>query len=224
MIFQRSPEWYRRHIGLITGSTAHRLMCGPRRRATLLQEKIDELISGMIHESHCNEYMQFGIDNEDNAIMEYEAVHGAMTEPGYWISADGWGCTPDAFVLGPHGYAGLMSAKCTMLPRIQIRRIETPEPEIPHYWQCVAEMAATGLPWCDIGSYCPFMENEEDRLVTKRVERKAENVADLLCAIDEFNADVDAALRADGYDPATLRVRALDPLPKIEYPEKYLMA
>lgn len=224
MIFQRSPEWYRRHIGLITGSTAHRLMCGPRRRATLLQEKVDELISGMIHESHCNEYMQFGIDNEDNAIMEYEAVYGRMTQAGYWIQADGWGCTPDAFVLGPTGFDGLLSAKCTMLDRIQTKRIDAPEPDIAHYWQCVAEMAATGLPWCDIGSYCPFMENRDDWLVTKRVERSEDAVARLLAAIAQFNADVDAALRDMGHDPAALRARALDPLPLIEYPDAYLRA
>lgn len=225
IILQRSPEWYREHVGKVTGSSVYRLMCGPRRRATFLREKADELIASTIHVNYHNEHMQFGIDNENRAIMEYELVFGEMTRPGYWIAMDGWGCTPDAFVIGEYGDVGLLSAKCTMLPHMMERRKSAPEPEVSHYWQCTSEMAATELPWCDIGTYCPFMPERDERLFTRRVERNETDIQRMLDAISSFNKDVDAVLRSMGHDPEELRIRAAEPLP-VEYDdlERYMHA
>ena len=104
---QRSPEWLAARRGLITASTAAACLgMNPWMSRAAAWRQIMGLDEGAI-----NRQMQWGTDNEQNALATYEIESGNLVIPtGFWIhSTIPWlGASPDGNV----GLDGLVVAKC----------------------------------------------------------------------------------------------------------------
>lgn len=194
MIEQRSVEWYLVKQGKVSASDCHKLMKGDGTRRLYMCDKAAERMSHRLTDNFPNKHIERGIVQEPEAIREYERRTGSFTIDGYWVEKQTWGCTPDAFV----GDDGLLSIKCPLAKNVvRIMLSESYKNDAnftEYYWQLQCEMAATGRSWGDLALYCKEMIEPEHQMYIRRIERNEEDIASLLQAIDEFNAELDDVL------------------------------
>lgn len=199
-----TAEWLSVRRGKITGSGMHRLMGTPKARLTYLIEKLAERLSGnVVGVGYVSAAMQHGIDKEDEARREYEMVYGVGLIAGYWIwSAEhGFGATPD--YLTHDGQ--LVEIKC-LQPKTTIREMfgnilagkdEPSDPLDEYWWQCQAQMAATGAQWADLAYYTPDMP--QYTLWVRRIERDDHAIEHMLRAVEQANSLLEQVTAENGW-------------------------
>ena len=122
-----------------------------------------------------NAMTEYGIENEPNAIFEYESWSGEFVEPsGFWTKDDWLGCSPDGLV----GDMGLIECKC--------RFDQVPHIAIPDYYmaQMQGQMWIIDRDWCDFVSWTP------DETNIWRVERSQEYIESMEALLADFWAYV----------------------------------
>lgn len=155
-LLQRHDEWLSDRVGKITASRVKGIDAKPQKgkalNATML-ELLKERLTGEVTDFYINEAMQWGIDQEPNAIAAYENITGnfvtgcgLINHPTISMS----GASPDGLI----GKGGLLEVKCpnttTHLNTLLVQ--EVPDEYMPQInWQ----LACTERLWCDFVSYDP---------------------------------------------------------------------
>lgn len=214
---QRSIEWFRSRLGLITGSSVGKIM-SKGRNAEFSQSALS-YIESVAAEKSLADYIRNDDDNlqvyldEVNitskamrigAQREYEAkdLYGEITglqvlETGLVThpDIDGFGSSPDGLV-GPDG---VLEIKCPTPAVYMGYAVHVNDPEslkrmnADYYWQCLAHMAVTGRDWCDFAVYCPYMARP---IHIVRIPRDEDAVSELTARVRLALNRVDALAAA----------------------------
>ena len=167
-LLQRHDEWLSDRVGKITASRVKDISAKPKKGKALNAEMIKllvERITGEIKEIRINEAMQWGIDQEPNAIASYENITGEfvvgcglINHPTISMS----GASPDGLI----SKDGLLEAKCpnteTHLNTILTQQV--PDEYLP---QITWQMACTGRKWCDFVSYDPRLPEQLQTVIIR---------------------------------------------------------
>lgn len=185
---QRSPEWYQARLGKITASSAALVMY-PARRKPYIYQLVAERLTGEQTPFPMTEYMQWGVDHEDEARQWYENKTGnKVEEVGFCVKNDLVGCSPDGLV----GLNGLIEIKCPM-SKTHVATLNG-EIKAEYKQQMQFQMWVTGRDWCDFVSYDPRMP-ENARGTINRVFRDQSKIDKLIQATDEMAAVINKMVK-----------------------------
>jgi len=196
-IEQRTAEWLALRCGKVTASKIADLMARTQKgwgasRANYAAQLVCERLTGTVEQSYTNAAMQWGNDWEAAAreayglkVGEFVAEVGFVEHPDAFIAA---GASPDGLV----GDDGLVEIKCpNSATHIATLRGE-PIPD-KYIKQMQWQMACTDRQWCDFASFDPRLPDAM-QLHIQRVPRNDALIDDMTAAVQDFLAEVDAAV------------------------------
>jgi len=169
---QRSEAWYKIRKGIITASSAGRVI-PPGMRKTFMYKLLAEIMRGEVEHLAISEPMQRGMDYEDEARDAYIAKQGSeVEEVGFCISEDlpGVGCSPDGLV-GPEG---LVEIKCPNTSTHIQYLMEGPKRD--YVMQMQFQMLVTDRKWCDFVTWDDRVKNKDGILGITRIYRDDEKI------------------------------------------------
>ena len=193
MIEQGSPEWLALRAGKVTASRVSDVMAKTTTAAyqNYMADLIAERLTGQKAESFTNAAMQWGVDKEPQARVEYEIKTGSLVEQVAFVehpTIQMFGCSPDGYV----GDDGLIEIKCpNTSTHIEYLRKEKPSAKYVPQMQC--QMAVTGRKWCDFVSFDPRLP-EKLQLFIVRLERDDEYISKMEVVVQEFLNEVTSAV------------------------------
>jgi hypothetical protein len=147
-----------------------------------MNQKLGEMVSGVVQDNFSTPEMEWGIEQEPFAIEAYSKASGnAVEQYGFVRHASGkCGASPDGVI----GDSGLVEVKSRYKIEIHIATLLSGKvSDKKHYWQMQGQMLCMNREWCDYVSWCPFVE-EDLRLKIIRVERNQEDIDKLTERID----------------------------------------
>ena len=167
-LLQRHEDWVADRVGKITASRVKDISAKPRKGKALnsiMLNLLKERLTGEVTDFYINEAMQWGIDQEPNAIASYENITGEfvvgcglINHPTISMS----GASPDGLI----GKDGLLEAKCpnteTHLNTILTQQV--PDEYLP---QITWQMACTSRKWCDFVSYDPRLPEQLQTVIIR---------------------------------------------------------
>lgn len=167
-LLQRHDEWLSDRVGKITASRVKDISAKPLKGKALnsiMLNLLKERLTGEVTDFYISEAMQWGIDQEPNAIASYENITGEfvvgcglINHPTISMS----GASPDGLI----GKDGLLEAKCpnteTHLNTILTQQV--PDEYLP---QITWQMACTGRKWCDFVSYDPRLPEQLQTVIIR---------------------------------------------------------
>ena len=188
---QRSDEWFKARLGKATGSRFGDIIAKTRSgyaasRKNYRAELVSEILTGRPTETFTSAAMQWGVDNEPVARLQYELSTGnEVEETGFWLHDTlQAGASPDGFI----GSDGLIEIKCpntaTHLDTLVLKKV--PKQYIA---QIQGQMWITGRKWCDFVSYDPRLPENAQLFIT-RVERDELFIKELEEEITDFTQEV----------------------------------
>ncbi len=193
MIEQGSPEWLALRAGKVTASKIADVMSKPSLVGyqNYMADLIAERLTGQKTESFTNAAMQWGVDKEPQARVEYEIKTGSLVEQVAFVdhpTIQMFGCSPDGYV----GKDGLIEIKCpnTSTHIDYIRKDKAPAKYVPQM-QC--QMAVTGRKWCDFVSFDPRLP-EKLQLFIVRLDRDDEYISKMESVVQKFLNEVTSAV------------------------------
>ena len=151
-------EWKRMRLGALGSSEFHKVITPAtlkisKQAMPLMYRLLAERITGQEVENFSNEWMDRGVELEDQAVRAYENYSEVETSiGGYFISEAGTiGCSPDRLI----GEDGDLEIKC---PLIQTQIAYALEGLGDDYkLQLQGRMMLHGRPWIDVFSYHPLL-------------------------------------------------------------------
>lgn len=189
---QRSDEWFKARLGRATASKFSDIMAKTRSgysasRKNYAAELVSERLTGQRNELYTTTAMQWGIDNEPLARLEYElAMNVTVDETGFWIHNELMaGASPDGFISDD----GCLEIKC---PNTATHIETLMKGKVPHqYWaQVQGQMWVTDRLWCDFVSYDPRLPVNAQKIII-HVERDDIYIAELEDEVEAFLEEVD---------------------------------
>jgi len=172
---QRTLNWWVKRIGKITSSNFYKLTkCGKgttfsKTAETYLMEILGERLSSLPKSFPKTRAVQWGIDNEPLAKLEYEKETGLVVESVGSIPNESY---PDDVSGSPDGLVGsegMIEIKCpntdTHLNTVIYNKIK-PEYE----WQIYFNLWNTDRLWCDFVSYDPRIDGK-GKIYIQRIYR-----------------------------------------------------
>jgi exodeoxyribonuclease (lambda-induced) len=199
---QDRDAWIAKRRGKITasriGDIARRKKDGSMYAAgeTYLYEVLTERLTGQATEHYVSAPMQWGLDQEANAVAQYEFEQGVtcafsdfVDHPTIPMS----GASPDRLV----GDDGLLEVKCP-ISRNHIQFLL--DGDIAglgenYPWQMQWQMASTGRKWCDFVCFDPRITNAALRMRRVRVERDEEMIKQAEAAVIDANRWIAEAMK-----------------------------
>lgn len=168
---QRSEEWYKIRLGVLTASNAATIAANGKGLETLCLSKAVELATGKVLDSYTNEDIERGIELEDKARSLYEITTGqTVTQVGFVKISPFIGCSPDGLV----GEKGLTEYKCKNYTN-HFKRILGYPIEKEYDMQMQMQMAVTNREWCDYVCYNRDYPIKAQLIIT-RVHRDDEKI------------------------------------------------
>tara|TARA_R110000823_G_scaffold1827_4_gene7376 strand:- start:345 stop:944 length:600 start_codon:yes stop_codon:yes gene_type:complete len=190
---QGSPEWLALRAGKVTASRVSDVMAKTTTAAyqNYMADLIAERLTGQKAESFTNAAMQWGVDKEPQARVEYEIKTGSLVEQVAFVehpTIQMFGCSPDGYV----GDDGLIEIKCpnTSTHIDYIRQDKAPTKYV-NQMQC--QMAVTGRKWCDFVSFDPRLP-EKLQLFIVRLDRDDKYISKMESVVQEFLNEVTSAV------------------------------
>jgi exodeoxyribonuclease (lambda-induced) len=157
-------------------------------RTDYLKQLVAERMTDSAAETYVTQAMQWGIDNEQAAAEEYEAVTGEIVTPAPFVPHPeiiDFGASPDRFVAAD----GLVEIKCPATTTFVDWRMTGQIPE-RYIWQMTAQLACTRRRWCDFVAFDPRVIYGPP-LWIKRFEPTPEEITKCEQAARDFLAEVD---------------------------------
>jgi len=190
---QGSPEWLALRAGKVTASRVSDVMAKTTTAAyqNYMADLIAERLTGQKAESFTNAAMQWGVDKEPQARVEYEIKTGLLVEQVAFVehpTIQMFGCSPDGYV----GDDGLIEIKCpNTSTHIEYLRKEKPPAKYVPQMQC--QMAVTGRKWCDFVSFDPRLPDGLQLFIV-RLERDDKYISKMESVVQEFLNEVNSAV------------------------------
>jgi putative phage-type endonuclease len=189
---QRSPLWFESRLGVATASRFKDIMARTRtgysaQRKNYMAELVSERLTGASQDNYQSQAMQWGVENEDTALLEYSLLTNVEVEQtSLWLHDTlKAGASPDGLVSDD----GIVEIKCpntaTHIETLQKRSVPS------QYWsQVQGQLWITERLWCDFISYDPRLPANA-QLIVLHVERDEEYIAKLEQEVKEFLQEVD---------------------------------
>ena len=193
-ILQRSEGWFADRCGKVTASRIKDIDAKPvkgKKYNALTLTILSERITGVQEETPTSKAMQWGIDQEENAIAAYE------NETGNFVKGTGLidhpviklsGASPDGLV----NLNGQIEVKCPSTAT-HLNTLLTKEIPVEYIPQITWQLACTRREWCDFVSYDPRLP-EHLQIVIIRVSAKDLDIAGVEQSVINFNIAVDKAM------------------------------
>lgn len=185
---QGSDEWFLCRAGIPTASRfKDALACTPKgvwpgaTATTYMHEIAGEIISGLPMETFSNGYTDRGHRVEGDARDAYAFTHGVSPQAVGFMRRGRAGASPDSLI-DDDGQLEIKSKKQSLL----IKEALSNRPPPDHLLQVQGQLWISGRQWCDLALYAEGMP-----LVTYRIERDEEKIAEIASGVDRFNAGVD---------------------------------
>lgn len=187
-LLQRHEDWVADRVGKITASRVKGISAKPQKGKALnatMTTLFTERVTGEVEDRRISDAMQWGIDNEPNAIAAYENKTGEFVvgcglipHPAIPMS----GASPDGLI----GDDGLLEVKCPNRDTHSntILTQQVPDEYLP---QITWQLACTGRKWCDFVSYDPRF-SEDLQTVIVRVMREDVDIEALENEVAACNA------------------------------------
>ena len=189
---QRSDEWFSARLGRATASRFTDIMARTRSgysasRKNYAAELTAEILTGMRPELFTTTAMQWGIDNEPLARLQYELETGnEVEETGFWQHEDiGAGASPDGLI----GKDGLIEIKCSNTAT-HIETLRTKEVPYQYVAQVQGQLWITERKWCDFVTFDPRLP-ENAQMFIVRVNRDDDYINKLWEEIATFMSEVE---------------------------------
>lgn len=194
-IEQGSDEWKLARLGHVTASNMADVMSKGKGNAEAVGRYkykvrlVAERLTQTAGESFSNAAMEWGVEQEQFACIEYEAATNQFVDKtGFWLHPNipYLGVSPDRLV----GDKGLIEVKC---PNTTTHLGYLFEGKIPtdYYKQIQCQLWVTDREWCDFVSYDPRLPKRNQLLIV-RTERDesliAEMKAETLKLLDEIES------------------------------------
>lgn len=195
-IEQGSDEWKAARLGHVTASNMADVMAKGKSGEAVTRYKykvrlVAERLTGTPPESYSNAAMEWGIEQEQFAVMAYEAKTDVLTDrTGFWLHPEiKWlGVSPDRLV----GDNGLVEVKCpnttTHLDYIFAGKIPA---EYMKQIQC--QLWVTGREWCDFISFDPRLP-QRNQLFIVRANRDEELIKEMEAETLKFLDEVESLI------------------------------
>ena len=190
-ILQRSEGWFADRCGKVTASRIKDIGAKPvkgKKYNALTLTILSERITGVQEETPTSKVMQWGIDQEENAIAAYE------NETGNFVKGTGLidhpviklsGASPDGLV----NLDGQIEVKCPSTAT-HLNTLLTKEIPVEYIPQITWQLACTRREWCDFVSYDPRLP-EHLQIVIIRVPVKDLDIAGIEQSVIRFNQKID---------------------------------
>jgi len=193
-IEQGSDEWKVARLGHVTASNMADVMSKGKGSAEAIGRYkykvrlVAERLTQTASESFSNAAMEWGVEQEQFAAMEYEAANNVLTDKtGFWLHPDiKWlGVSPDRLV----GHEGLIEVKC---PNTTTHLGYLFENKIPtdYFKQIQCQLWVTGRQWCDFVSYDPRLPKRNQLLIV-RTERDESLISEMEAETLKFLDEVE---------------------------------
>ena len=181
---QGSPEWFAARAGIPTASRFATVMAKGegKTRSEYMRKLAGEILTGEPSEQFSNIHTDRGNAMEDEARETYAFINDAEIQRVGFIRNGNKGASPDSLV----GTNGGLEIK-TALPHIQIDRLERDRLPPEHKAQVQGNLWIAEREWWDFVSYWPRLP-----VLTVRVYRDEEYIANLSSEIDHFNDELAA--------------------------------
>jgi putative phage-type endonuclease len=161
-IDQQSEAWFAVKCGKVSGTRFKALVAGESTDTykNLVTNITCEIITGKMEETYSNANMEYGIDTEPLARMEYEDLFELEVKTAGFITPDEdhkyhhWvGISPDGLL--PDN--GILEIKCP-LARTHFEYIEAKKLPSEYRYQVQGQLFVTGFDYCDFMSYVKGMK------------------------------------------------------------------
>lgn len=193
-IEQGSDEWKLARLGHVTASNMADVMSKGKGSAEAIGRYkykvrlVAERLTQTAAESYSNAAMEWGIEQEQFACMEYEAATNQLVDKtGFWLHPNipYLGVSPDRLV----GHKGLIEVKC---PNTTTHLGYLFEGKIPtdYYKQIQCQLWVTDREWCDFVSYDPRLPKRNQLLIV-RTERDESLIAEMKAETLKFLDEVE---------------------------------
>ena len=189
---QRTPEWFAGRLGRASASRFNDIVAKTRSgyaasRKNYAVELALERLTGERNEIFTTSAMQWGIDNEPLARLEYGLTMNVDVEDtGFWMHDEIMaGASPDGLISDD----GCLEIKCPN----SATHVETLiKGKVPYQYvaQVQGQLWITGRLWSDFVSYDPRMPENAQKIIIN-VERDEIYIAELEEEIISFLAEVD---------------------------------
>ena len=192
---QRTDDWYTVRLGKVTASRVGDVIAKTRTgwssaRQSYMDQLIAERVTGQRARAFVSPAMQWGTDNEADALNAYAFYRDEPRPVGFVHHPEiEWtGASPDALI----GDAGLVEIKCpdTTTHLNTILSDAVPEKHLP---QIMWQLACTGRQWCDFVSFDPRCP-EPMRVFIRRVARDEARISEIAEAVRQFLSELDARM------------------------------
>ena len=190
-----TDQWFAARRGMLTASRVADALAmlktgkPSESRRKLAFELVAERVTGILVERFVTPAMQWGIEQQSNAIQAYEELTGNIVGPELFVlhpSVDWFGATPDGLV----GEDGLLECKCPTTPTHVAWRLTGEVPD-QHKPQMLAQLACTGRKWVDFVSFDPRIPGPA-RLFVRRFEPPRKRIEEVEEGARKFLAEVAA--------------------------------
>jgi hypothetical protein len=185
---QNTDEWFQLRMGKITSSNFGKIMAnqgkafGKPALDYAMRVAIESKTKVSI-ETYQNEWMEKGIEREQDARELYQDLTFTEVLPGGFCEVGEFGASADGLV--DDGLIEIKSVKFNT----HFERLIKGGYDTTYQWQIRGQMWIYDRPWCDFVSYCPeFPEGKQ--LYIFRVERDELLEQEMVERLNEFAAKV----------------------------------
>jgi hypothetical protein len=166
LIEQRSPEWFRARLGVITASKASDFLAGESTDTykNYIAEKAAEQLAGELPEEINAKALQWGRDHESSAYSAFEFVTGLTVEQVPFIYRDltgSFGCSPDGICSDGAG----LELKCPWSSREFIKFVRDNMPKKEEIKQIQFCMWVSGASSWYVAKYDPRFKAKQLHVV-----------------------------------------------------------
>lgn len=188
-IEQNTDEWFQLRMGKITSSNFAKIMANQGKAfgnpaIQYAQRVAIESKTNVNIETFQNEWMEKGIEMEQEAREAYQMATFTDVLPGGFCESGRFGSSSDGLVED-----GMTEIKCVKY-NTHFERLVKGGFDTTYQWQIRGQMWLYDKPWCDFVSYCPdFPHNKQ--LYIYRVERDLVYEDEMIFRLNEFTQVVD---------------------------------
>lgn len=196
-IEQGSDEWKMARLGHVTASNMADVMSKGKGSGEAIGRYkykvrlVAERLTQTAAESFSNAAMEWGVEQEQFACIEYEsATNQFVDKTGFWLHPEikFLGVSPDRLV----GAEGLIEVKC---PNTTTHLGYLFEGKIPtdYFKQIQCQLWVTGRQWCDFVSYDPRLPKRNQLLIV-RTERDESLIKEMEAETLKFLDEVESLI------------------------------